>query len=154
MVILPGPQYAPTPQDIHDKEQAGCLFNGIYQETLNAQDIPWVREWLQGEPEEMIVGVSLSLLNGGIFPIDDIPDEFRSILEWEHEIELISGSDWESSFHISAVLNESPTGPLYTLMLIMRDTWLQSGQGSRLLEGGYTTHDHSSDKDYSLSGDT
>ena len=98
-------------------------------------------------------GVSLSLPNGGIFPIDDIPDDFRSIVEWEHEIELISGSDWESSFHVPAILNQTPTRPLYTLMLIMRDTWLQSGQGSRLFDNGYTTDDHSSDKDYSLSGD-
>ena len=93
-------------------------------------------------------GVSLSLRNGGIFPNDDITNEFRSILEWEHEVESKSGSDWKSSFHISAVLNESPTGPLYTLMLIVRHTWLRSGEVSVLFG------DHSSDEDYSLSGDT
>ena len=47
---------------------------GNIKRTLNVQDIPWFIAWLQGEPEGMIVGVSLNLLNGGIFPIDDIPD--------------------------------------------------------------------------------
>ena len=54
---------------------------GYIKRTLNDQDLPWVMAWLQGEPEGMIVGVSLSLLNGGIFPIDDIPDQFRNILK-------------------------------------------------------------------------
>ena len=80
----------------------------------------------------MIVGLSLCLLNGGIFPIDHIPDQFRSILEREERIQMRSGSDWESSFDGKAVLNQSRTGPLYTLMLIMRQTWLQSGEGTTL----------------------
>ena len=100
--------------------------------------------WLQGELEGISVGVSLSLLNGGIFPINDIPVEFSSILEYQHEIELISGSDWESSFHISAVLNQSQTGPLYTIMLIMRHTWLRPEEGT----DGYPTNHHSSHEDY------
>ena len=105
-------------------------------------------------PEGMFVGVSLSLLNAGIFPIDGIPDDFRSIIEQEHEIELRSGSDRESSFHISAVLNQSPTGPLYTLMLIMRHTWLRPEEGIGMFDDSYPTNNHSSNEDYSLSGDT
>ena len=76
--------------------------------------------WLQGEPEGMIVGLSLCLHSGGIFPIDHIPDQFRSILEMVERIQMRSGSDWESSFDVKAMMNQSPTGPLYTLMLIMR----------------------------------
>ena len=102
--------------------------------------------WLQGELTGMVVGVSLTQLNGGIFPIDDIPDEFRSILKWEHEIESRSGSDSECSFHISAVLNQSPTGPLYTLMLIMRHSWFRPEVGIGMFDDGY--------EEYSLSGDT
>ena len=105
--------------------------------------------WFQGEPEGMFVGVSLSLLNGGILTIGDIPDEFGSILKQDHETESRSGSDWESFFHISAVLKQSPTGSLYTHMLIMRHTWLRREKGN----DGYPTDDHSSDEDYSLSGD-
>ena len=33
------------------------------------------------------VGISFSILNGGIFPIDDIPVNFRNILEQERKIE-------------------------------------------------------------------
>ena len=33
------------------------------------------------------VGISFSILNGGIFRIDDIPVEFRNIIEKEHEID-------------------------------------------------------------------
>ena len=80
--------------------------------------------WLQGEPEGMIVGISLCLLNGGTYPIDDIPDQFWSILEREQRVQSRSGSDWESSFNVTSVWNQSPTGPLYTLMLIMRQTSL------------------------------
>ena len=58
--------------------------------------------------------------HGGIFPIDDMPVEFRNILEQEHEIERNLGRDCKVSWHIKAVLGQSPTGPLYTLMLIMR----------------------------------
>ena len=52
----------------------------------NAQYIPWVREWLQQEPEGSVVGVSLSILNVGIVNNYDIPIEFRSILEGEYEL--------------------------------------------------------------------
>ena len=97
---------------------------GYTNRTLNAQDLPLVMAWLQGEPEGMIVGLSPCILNGGIFPIDHIPDQFRSILEREERIQMRSGSDRESSFDVKAVLNQSPNGPLYTLMLIMRQTWL------------------------------
>ena len=41
----------------------------------------------------MIVGLSLCLLNGGIFPLDHIPDQLRSILEREQRIQSRSGSD-------------------------------------------------------------
>ena len=52
---------------------------GYIQRTPNAQDIPWMMAWLQGELEGMFVGVSLSLLNGGCFPIDDIPDSLMTL---------------------------------------------------------------------------
>ena len=136
-------------QDIHDKKQAWCHCHWIPPEDSQCTAIPWVMAWLQGELEEIFVGVSLSLLSGGIFPIDDIPVEFRSIVDPDHEIELRSGSGWERYFHISAVLNQSPTGPLYTLMLIMRHTWLRPEEDT----DGYPTDDHSSGEDYSLSGD-
>ena len=105
--------------------EQGVTVMGYIKRTPNAQDIPWVMAWLQGEQERIFVGVSLSLINCGIFPIDDLSVEFRSILEWEDEIESRSGSDCENSFHISAVLNQSPTGPLCPLMPIMRHTWLR-----------------------------
>ena len=43
------------------------------------------------------MGASLSILNGGIFNHDDIPIEFRSILEGEYELTLSCGRDWVSS---------------------------------------------------------
>ena len=71
--------------------------------------------------QEGVLWVSLlAFLMGGIFPIDDIPVEFRNILEQEHKIERNLRRDCEVSWHIKAVLGPSPTGPLYTLMLIMR----------------------------------
>ena len=65
-------------------------FMGYIKQTLNAQDLPLVMAWLQGEPEGMIVGLSLCLLNGGVFPLDHIPDQFRSILEREQRTQLRS----------------------------------------------------------------
>ena len=103
--------------------------------------------WLQGEPDGMHVGVSLCILNGEIFPFDDIPAEFKSILEQEHEIEL--NSSFGSSSHVLAVLNQGPTGPLYTLMLTMRHTWLRPELGDT---AGYLIDDYS-DEDNLLSGD-
>ena len=72
------------PQLSTTRNEQGVTVMGYIWMTLNAQD------WLQGEPDRMVVRVSLSLLNGGTFPIDDIPAEFRSILVQEHEIELNS----------------------------------------------------------------
>ena len=63
----------------------GAIVLG-YTKTLNAQDTPWVMAWLQGDPEGMVVGTSLCLLNGGIFPINDIPEGFRAILEREQTV--------------------------------------------------------------------
>ena len=59
----------------------------------HAQSIPWVREWLQQEPEGIVMGASLGILNGGTFNHDDIPIEFRSILEGEYELALSCGRD-------------------------------------------------------------
>ena len=74
---------------------------------------------LDGEPEG-VLWVSLLAFLMGYFPIDDIPVKFRNILELEHKIERNLGRDCEVSWHIKTVLGQSPTGPLYTLMLIMR----------------------------------
>ena len=119
--------------------------------------MPWVMAWLQSELEGMFVGVfvwvSLSLLNGGIFPNDDIPEEFKRIVEEECVIKSNSGSDWESTFSILAVMNQSPTGPLYTLMLVMRNTWLRDGEGNILFGDGYPMGDHSSVEDCLLPSD-
>ena len=135
------------------RNEQGAIVLGYTKRTLNAQDIPWVMAWLQGDPEGMVVGASLCLLIGGIFPIDDIPEGFRAILEREQTIHFQMGRDWESSFDVKAVLNQSPTGPLYTLMLIMRQRWLRSGEGTRLFGHVFDPDDHSSYEDHPLSGD-
>ena len=106
----------------------GVTVMGYIRRTLNTQDIPWVMAWLQGELDGMHVGVSLCILNGGIFPLHDIPAEVKCILEQEHEIE---------------------TGPLYTLMLTMRHTWLRPELGDT---AGDLIDDYS-DVDNLLSGD-
>ena len=87
------------------------------------------------------------------FPIDDIPEGFRAILEREQTIHFQMGRDWESSFDVKPVLNQSPTGPLYTLMLIMRQRWLRSGEGTRMFGHVFDLDDHSSYEDHPLSGD-
>ena len=51
------------------RNEQGVTVMGYIQRTLNAQDIPWVMAWLQGELTGMVVGVSLTQLNGGIFPM-------------------------------------------------------------------------------------
>ena len=60
----------PSQERIIARNKQGAIVMGYTKRTLNAQDLPWVIAWLQGEPEGMIVGVSLCLLTGDIFPID------------------------------------------------------------------------------------
>ena len=43
------------------RSKQGVTVMGYIWRTLNAQDIPWVMAWLQGEPDGMHVGVLLSL---------------------------------------------------------------------------------------------
>ena len=65
------------------------IVMGYIKRTLNTHDLPWIMAWLQGKPEVIIVGLSLCLLNGGIFPCDHIPDQFRSMHEREQRVQLI-----------------------------------------------------------------
>ena len=120
----------------------------------HAQYILWVREWLQQEPEGIFVGASLSILNGGIFNHDDIPIEFRSILEGEYELTLSCGRDWVRFSHISVILDQNPYGHPYTLHLTERCISLRpdEGTGEYMDTDGSLTNGHSSDEDYSLSG--
>ena len=62
------------------RDEQGVPVMGYLQMTLNAQDIPWVMAWLKGEPEEVFGGISLSIHNCGIFPIDYIPVKFGTYL--------------------------------------------------------------------------
>ena len=73
--------------------------------TPHAQYIPWIREWLQQDPDGIIMGASLSILNGGIFNHDDIPIEFRNILEGEYELTSSCGEDY-----LSVIMDQSPHG--------------------------------------------
>ena len=73
------------------RNEQGAIVLGYTKRTLNAQDIPWVMVWLQGDPERMVVGTSLCLLNGVIFPIHDIPEAFRAILEREQMNPYLNG---------------------------------------------------------------
>ena len=143
----------PRQERFIERNEQGDIVLGYTKSTLNAQDIPWVMAWLQGDPEGMVVGMSLSLQNGGIFPINDIPEGFRAKLEREQTIHFQMQWDWERSFDVNAVLNQSPTGPLYNLMLIMRQRWLWSGDGTRLFGHVFDPDDYSSYEDHPLSGD-
>ena len=49
----------------------------------HAQYIPWIREWVQQDPDGIFMGASLGILDGGIFDHDDIPIECRNILKGE-----------------------------------------------------------------------
>ena len=129
----------PTPHEIHDKGQAGSSCHGIPPEDSQCAGYTLGYGMAPRGTRRGFVGISLSILIGGILPIDDIPVKFRNILEQEHEIEMNLGSDCEVSWHIKAVLGQSPTDPLYTLMLIMRY------MDDRVDIDGYPTDD-----DYSL----
>ena len=113
-MLLLGPQYVPimaqgthTKRDFIARNEQGAIVMGYIKRKLNAQDLPWVMAWLQGEPEGMIVGLSRCLLNGGIFPLDHIPEQSRSILEREERIQSRSGSEWESSSVYSHAYHEA-----------------------------------------------
>ena len=117
--------------------------------------IPWVREWLQQEPEVIFVGSSLSILNGGIFNHDDISIEFRSILEGEYELASSCGRDWVSFSHISVILDQNPYGHAFTLLLAERHMLLRTDEdtGEYMDTDGSLADGHSSDEDYSLLAD-
>ena len=42
----------------------GVTVMGYLHRICHAQYIPWVREWLQQEPEGIFMGASLSIFNG------------------------------------------------------------------------------------------
>ena len=106
----------------------------------HAQYIPWIREWLQQDPDGIFMGASLSILNGGIFNHDDIPIEFRSILEGEYELTSSCGEDWVSFSYLSVIMDQNLHGCPFTLLLTER----------RLLVRQSLTNGQSSDEDYSL----
>ena len=86
------------------------------EQGVSAQYIPRVREWLQQDNEGIFVGVSLSILNGGMFNDDDLPIQCRSVLNGEYEVALSYGRNWESFYHISVILDLDPYAP-YTLAI-------------------------------------
>ena len=64
----------------------GVTVMGSLCRTPDAQYIPWIREWLQHDPDGIFISASLSIHNGGIFNHDDIPIKRRNILEGEYEL--------------------------------------------------------------------
>ena len=102
-------------------------------------------------------GVSLSILNVGIFNHDDLPTEWRSILEGEYEVTSSYRRNWESLYHISVVLGWNPYGPPYTLIftkghMLLRQEKGTGGVGEYINPDGSSTDECSFDEDYSLSG--
>ena len=49
------------------RDEQGVPVMGYLQRTLNAQDIPWVMAWLQGEPEGVLWESLLAFLMGVFF---------------------------------------------------------------------------------------
>ena len=85
----------------------GVTVTGSLRRTPNAQYIPWVREWLQQDPDGIFMGVSLSILNGGIF--NHIPMEYWSILEGEYVLTSSCGEDWVRFFLPISHYGSKPT---------------------------------------------
>ena len=102
------------------------------------------------------MGVSLSILNGGIFNHDDL-HIVLSILQGDYEVASSNGRNQESFYHILVILGQNPYGPPYTLLLMKGHMLLRPDEGTRG-DGEYmdtdssSTDDDSSDGDYSLSG--
>ena len=111
---------------------------------------PWIREWLQQDPDGIFMGASLSILNGGIFNHDDILIECRNILEGEYELTSSCGEDWFS--YLSVIMDHTPHGHPFTLLLTERCLLVRPVEGNRdeMVTDGSLTHGHSSDEDYSL----
>ena len=109
----------------------GVTVMGYLCRIHHVQYILWVREWFQNEPEGIFMGASLSIHNGGIFNYDDIPIEFRSILEGQYELTSSCGEDWVSFSHISVILDKNPHGHLFTLLLTERPMLLRPLEDSR-----------------------
>ena len=134
-------------------DEDGVTVRGSLHRIPHAQYVPWVREWLQQEPDWILMGASLRILNGGIFNHDDIPIEFQSILEGEYEVTSSCGQDWVSFSHISVIMDQNPNVHPFTLLLTERCMLLRPDEGTRedVDTNGSLTDGHSSDEDYSLS---
>ena len=104
--------------------------------------------------QQEFYGASLSILGGGIFNHDDIPIESRSILEGYYQLALSCGEDWASFSHILVILDQNPHGCPFNLLLSERCMILRPEEGTReyMDTNGSLTDGHSSDEDYSLSG--
>ena len=131
-------------------DENGVTVIGSLCRTPHAQYIPWIREWLQQDPDGVFIGASLSILNGGIFNHDDIPIEFRSILDGEYELTSSCGEDWVNFSYLTVIMDQSPHGYPFTLLLTERHMLVRPGKGNR--EGmdtdGSLTDRQSSDEDY------
>ena len=98
------------------------------------------------------MGASLSILNGGIFNHDDIPIEFRSILEGQYELTSSCGEDWVSFSYLSVIMDQNPHGHPFSLLLTERCQLVRPAKGNRedMDTDGSLTNGQSSDEDYSL----
>ena len=98
------------------------------------------------------MGVSLGILNGGIFNHNDIPIECRNILEGEYELTSSCGEDWVSFSYLSVIMDHTPHGHPFTLLLTERNLLVRPAEGNRgeMDIDGSLTDGHSSDEDYSL----
>ena len=133
-------------------DEDGVTVTGSLHRTTHAQYIPWIREWLQQDLDGIFMGTSLSIFNVGIFNHDDIPIEFRSILEGEYELTSSCGDDWVSFSYLSVIMDQNPHEYPFTLLLTEQWLLVRPAKGNR--EGmdtdGSLTNGKSSDEDYSL----
>ena len=98
------------------------------------------------------MGASLSILNGSIFNHDDIPIEFRSILDQKYELTSSGGEDWVSFSYLSVIMDQNPHGHPFTLLVTENHLLVRPAKGNRedMDTDGSLTDGQSSDEDYSL----
>ena len=69
------------------------------------------------------MGASLSILNEGIFNNDYIPTECRNFLEGEYELTSSCGEDWVSFSYLPVIMDHTPCGHPFTLLLTESARW-------------------------------
>ena len=147
----------PPPVRFMTRLQQGVAVSGLLCRVPHAVHIHWVREWLSLNEGGLILGVSLSMVNGDIFNDDDLPVDYGSVLDGHYGITLSYGRKRVSFYCISVILDLYPYGPQYTLLLTKCHAFLRTNEGAGDEEYKYTddssTEDDSSDDNYSLSDD-